>query len=224
MILQQTIQRKLSELLGAEVSFEKLKPSLLGGSIEAVGVRVGDLLTVGRTVAKVAIGRAFKGEIVVTSLTIERPVVKLVWGKPLPLKAKPAKPQAADGASAEDEEHRWSFDIEKVLVVDAEVQITADGGYRASVEKLLVELKRNGNAYEVTLLANSVGRRDRAIELGELRGKATIMAAEADLAQVMWAAGGRHNRSGEFHHADRAHAGSFAAAILDVSFDGKIDL
>jgi len=35
--VQQSIERRLSALLGAEVTFEKFKLSLLGGSIEAGG-------------------------------------------------------------------------------------------------------------------------------------------------------------------------------------------
>ena len=68
--LESMIQRKLSELLGREVTFEKLTASLLSGSIECQGVRVagnaGDdppFLTIQRIRADVAVGRALKGEI-----------------------------------------------------------------------------------------------------------------------------------------------------------------
>ena len=72
-ILQPVIERKLSSLLGAPVSFEQLNISLLGGSIETIGVKAGDFLTVARVAAKAAVARALKGEIVVSSVTIEKP-------------------------------------------------------------------------------------------------------------------------------------------------------
>src|SRR5690242_10129872 len=77
-ILQGAIERKLSSLLGAQVTFDKLNLSLFKGAIEVLGVRVGDLATVARVNIEVAIGRAIKGEFVVKSLMIERPVVTLV--------------------------------------------------------------------------------------------------------------------------------------------------
>ena len=76
-ILQPVIERKLSSLLGADVSFEQLNISLLSSSIEAIGVKAGDFLTVARVVAKAAVARALKGEIVVSSVTIEKPIVNI---------------------------------------------------------------------------------------------------------------------------------------------------
>src|SRR5437763_16567803 len=76
-ILQPAIERKLSSLLGAPVTFDKLNVSLIGGSIEALGVRAGDFLTIAKIRAEIAIKKALKGVIVVKSLTIERPAVTI---------------------------------------------------------------------------------------------------------------------------------------------------
>ena len=65
-ILQQPVQSKLSQLIGAEVRFEELKVSLLAGSIEARGVTVaGDdparpVLTIRKVRAEISIPRALK--------------------------------------------------------------------------------------------------------------------------------------------------------------------
>ena len=193
-LLQQPIQRKLSSLLGANVTFEKLNLSLLGGSIEANGVTVAaddpntPVLTIGRVVAKVAVTRALKGEIVVTSLTIERPVIRLVrradGSTNLPKKIEPddQAPTPAP-AEAEEDKSRWSFDVEKVLLVDGRASFELEGSYHLSFEKLLAELKRDGGGYAFTLLADSVGRRDVPIELGQLRGTGRLEEV-ADLTQL----------------------------------------
>jgi hypothetical protein len=106
-ISPQWLGRKLSTILGAEVQFKELKVALLAGSIEVIDLKVGDFLTAARGVAKVSLGRALKKEIVVRSLTIERPIVDL---QHLP-KRQPRKPRDVSG----DEPARWSFDLERVL-------------------------------------------------------------------------------------------------------------
>ena len=92
-LLDNSIRKHLSSILGAEVTFEKLSISLLG-SIDAHGVAVAGVegsdagsnashgaepfLTIRRLHADIAIARAFKGEIVFKSLSIERPVISLL--------------------------------------------------------------------------------------------------------------------------------------------------
>jgi len=227
-ILQQPIQRKLSALLGAEVTFDKLNFSLLGGSIEAVGVKVGDLLTVDRVVAKVAVARAIKGEIVVTSLTIERPVVTLVrsadgsFNLPKSKKNESAKsPSDKDDAASDADESRWSFDVEKVLLIDGQIQLSAGESYRASIEKLLLELKRKDTGYAVTLLADSIGRRDVPIDLGQLRGTATITNAP-DLTALPRAAAEANLELGDKIKL-KLRTPEIRGCVVDVVFDGTVD-
>src|SRR5687767_11641333 len=133
-LLQQPIERKLSALLGEEVTFEQLKVSLLAGSIEFVGLKVGNFITAARGVAKVAVSRALKGEIVVRSLTIERPVVHI---EHLPKRAKPVA-KSKSPAKTEEDKTRWTFDVERVLIIDGQVNISP----RLALKKLLLELKR----------------------------------------------------------------------------------
>jgi hypothetical protein len=79
-IFQQPIERKLSALLGAEVCLERLKLSLLGGSLEAFGVTVGGgpVISVGRVRAEISVAKALAKQMVIKSLTIEKPVVSIV--------------------------------------------------------------------------------------------------------------------------------------------------
>jgi len=87
-IVKPAIERKLSSLLGAAVTIDKLNVSLLGGSIEAQGVTVRGVdamvpfLTIAKIHADIAVTKAFKGEIVIKSLAIERPVVNFVQTGP----------------------------------------------------------------------------------------------------------------------------------------------
>src|SRR5687767_14087261 len=140
-IPQQLVERKLSALLGAEVKFDQIKVSLLAGTIEATGIMVGDILTAARGVVKVAVARALKGEIIVQSLTIERPVVNVRNFHHAPKQSATAP--HADHKDDDDTKTRWKFDAEKVLIIDGLINISP----KLQVEKLLLELKRVGDGY-----------------------------------------------------------------------------
>ncbi|HEY8665263.1 MAG TPA: hypothetical protein VIL86_01300, partial [Tepidisphaeraceae bacterium] len=161
--MQQSIERRLSALLGAEVTFEKFKLSLLGGSIEAGGVRVAagagagaePILTIGRIKAEISIARAMKKEIVVKSLAIERPRFTLVrradGSLNLPGRAKAqAAPAAAAPQEAVEEEapKSWALEAHKVLLIDGEIhyrsEVAGDEGYHVSAESILGEVRQAG--------------------------------------------------------------------------------
>ena len=178
--LQQFIQRKLSAVLGADVTFDKLSVSLLGGTIEAAGVTVsgGDkslppILTIAKLRAEVAVARALKGEIAVRSLAVERPVLHFVRrdGRT----NFPSRPATAERQEvrADDKEDKtsWRLDVERVLVVDGEATADLDGRLLFA-KPVLAELKRvGGDAYELTLLSDSVSH------LGSVRGSGRITGA-----------------------------------------------
>src|SRR5688500_10224175 len=83
-LLQEPVERKLSALVGAEVTFENLSVSILSASVDARGVTVaGDdpaapVLTIKRVRAELALAKALRKEFVVKSLTIEGPVLSVV--------------------------------------------------------------------------------------------------------------------------------------------------
>ena len=221
-LLQGPIERKLSAMLGAAVTFDKLDVSLLGGSVEATGVTVAGhdpavpLLTIRKVRAEVSLGAALKKEFVVKSLTIEKPIVTVVRGLDgtlnLPRRKQgddtsadaSANPRRtadapADTAATDDAAGTWKFEAQKVLVVDGEVRYRDAAGYHASVEQLLAEVKDAGEGtIEFTLIADSAGRRDEAVELGQIRAngradnvpslaqwKAASVRASVELADTM---------------------------------------
>jgi uncharacterized protein involved in outer membrane biogenesis len=184
-ILKSAIERKLSAALGARVTFEKLNFSLMSKSVEAFGVVVvtgrGDsspLLTVRRVKAEVSVAAAFKKEIVVKSLAVEGPVVMLTRGTDgtlnLPMPGSRSSDTVQNVSDSSDDEgddgNSWKFEAKKILVVDGEIHFRDAGGYDASAEKLLAELKASdAGPMDLTVMADSVGRRDHAVELGQLR-------------------------------------------------------
>src|SRR5689334_18919656 len=120
MIGQGVIERKLSALLGAKVTFQKFSVSLTG-TIEAAGMRVGDdganpLLTIVLIRATVSLKRALKGEIVVKSITIEKPVISAALDK-LP---RPAPTVAASASEEADDKTSWKLDVEKLFIIDGQ--------------------------------------------------------------------------------------------------------
>ena len=163
-ILQPAIERKLSSLLGAKVTFEKFIVSPLSGTIEATGVRVGEpadpLLTIVLVRAQVSIKQAFKGEIVVKSIIIEKPVVSFSPEK-LPRRA------TASDAPDKDDKTSWKFDVQKLFIIDG--QVTARlSSFELSTGRVLLDLNRVEQDYSLTFLAEDVRRTDRAAMIGTI--------------------------------------------------------
>src|SRR5688572_16767914 len=83
-LLKQPVERKLSALVGAQVTFEDLSVSVLSASVDGRGVTVaGDdagtaVLTIERVRAELALAKALKKEFVIKSRTIEGPVLSVV--------------------------------------------------------------------------------------------------------------------------------------------------
>ncbi len=199
-LLQQSIEKKLSAVLGTAVTFEKLNFSVFGGSAEAHGVVVAGsdpsvaFLTIRRVRAEISLGAALKKEFVVKSLTVEKPVITITRradGRTnVPLRpaapTAPADPSAnprltsaipsatasdtsIDAGASDATTGNWKLEARKVLLVDGEVHYRDSTGYRASLERVLGETKEAGTGFDITLLAESAGRRDQAVELGPIR-------------------------------------------------------
>src|SRR5687767_4007077 len=82
-IFKKAIQRRLSALLGVEVTFEALSVSLIDGSIDMRGVVVNStdgnapVLTIERARAHIMITRILHKEVIVRALAIERPMLSI---------------------------------------------------------------------------------------------------------------------------------------------------
>jgi uncharacterized protein involved in outer membrane biogenesis len=192
--VRRTLERRLSAALGLPVRIDGLTLSLVGGTLDVRGLTVGDgprpLLTVRRVRASVAVGRALKGEIVVSSVAIEAPVLSLTrsaeggWGLPPPRPADVADeapaippPDAAEAPAV----GRWSFDCRTALIVDGRVAVHVERGRGAPpleivTDRILAKLGRaDGSGMDGTLIAESVTI--AGAELGELRGRAAFEGA-----------------------------------------------
>src|SRR5678816_3734740 len=170
--LQQSVQAKLSKLIGAEVRFDNLSVSLLGGSIEARGVTVaGDdpghpVLTVQRLRAEISIPRALKKEIVIKSVTIEGPVLSIVkradghTNLPKPGKAERAASsrmktldEVVPAERPDDAGGAWKLEAQRLLLVDGAVRFHADArpGTEAldvSADSIVAEVKLAGGGLD----------------------------------------------------------------------------
>jgi uncharacterized protein involved in outer membrane biogenesis len=222
-IIQPAIERKLSALLGVPIKFEKLSVSLLGGSIEATGVTAGDFLTIAKVRADVAVTRALKGEIVVKSLTIERPEVVI---KPRAKRVaneveNERKPAARDNDDDDGDRTRWRFDVEKLLLLDGSIELRLEN-YELASPRVLVQLTRQGDGYSVTLLAERVARQDRQMDVGEVGITGRIDGA-SDLLAIADAAASLEIRIGDLAtiHYDTPRVRALRG---DVKFSGAFEL
>ena len=142
--LQQPIEKKLSALLGAKVTFARLSISPLSGKLEAEGMRVeGEsadrpLLSVGRIEAKIVVAKALMGQIVVKSLVVERPEVFLMQREDGKLNI-PRRPEkiSKDG---DEEGAKWEFEAESIRIKDGVVRFQR-GAQVSVVEEIHAELK-----------------------------------------------------------------------------------
>ena len=195
-IVKPAIERKLSSLLGAAVTIDKLNVSLLGGSIEALGITIRGIdcnapfATVARVRAEVSVKRALKGEIAVKSLAIERPIVSYVECDHGAASNFPRRPMIEfhvdESADEGPEKTSWKLDVEKVLVVDGQASAKLDGGYEISSGRVLAQLNRDDGDCVVTFLAEAVARRDKPADLGTVgvTGRLTGVPSIADLAKA----------------------------------------
>src|SRR5215831_2623121 len=81
--IRQLIEKKISTAMGAAVTFGDFKFSPMSGTVELENVRIAaerfvpPFLSIGRIEASIAVARALRGEMILRSLVIERPVLTL---------------------------------------------------------------------------------------------------------------------------------------------------
>jgi uncharacterized protein involved in outer membrane biogenesis len=146
--LQQSIEKRLSNLLGAKVTFGRLKISALSGRLEAENMIVaGDtpdqpLLTIRGIEAQIAVAKALAGQIVVKSLVIEGPEIFLIRREDGSLNVPKRPVRFASDAPKEstDESAGWQFEAQSILVRDGRIRFQRDSKV-AGVEAINCELK-----------------------------------------------------------------------------------
>lgn len=177
--IRQLIEKKISTAMGAAVTFGDFKFSPMSGTVELENVKlaaerfVPPFLSIGRIEASIAVARALRGEMVLKSLTIDRPVLLLnihADGK----SNLPAKPRGKVEAIVPREGSAgglWEFNLEKVSINHGrfEYRDMLRNNYRLSVEGINATITPEAQDLAITLTADSVGRRDREIEIGTVK-------------------------------------------------------
>jgi len=165
--LEELLEKKLSDSLGAKVSFDRVKLSPLSGKVEVLNLAArgrdgaNPFLTIARIEAKVAMAKALKQEISIQSLRIERPYVRVPIA--LPKKVPASKNERGSPASKP-----WQFEADDVLVVDGTIEFQSVA-YHAIAERVNLLLKRDANDIVLTLLSDSVRRINPDVTVGELK-------------------------------------------------------
>lgn len=168
--IKQTIEKKLSSLLGAEVTFGDFKVSPLLGKVEATNLRIaGDepgrpLLTVRRMDAKVAVAKILSGELEIKSLVVEQPEVFFKRRDDgsfnLPRRAPTIGPK-----SGEKGETQWHLEAQSIRVVGGRFDFE-HGSYRSTAEEISGEMKCHAGVIQGSLRIGTLGRRDVPVEFG----------------------------------------------------------
>jgi uncharacterized protein involved in outer membrane biogenesis len=124
--LQDTIEKKLSQLLGRRVSFEQLNISPLSGQIDAEGMTVaGDepnqpLLSIFRISAKIAMAKALAGQIVIKSLVIDGPTLNVIRHRDGSMNIpRPGKRPNTGGE--EDKTDAWQLEAQSIRVSNGRI-------------------------------------------------------------------------------------------------------
>jgi hypothetical protein len=177
--IRQLIEKKISTAMGAAVTFGDFKFSPMSGTVEIDYVKVAaerfvpPFLSVGRIEASIAVARALRGEMILRSLTIDRPVLTLnihADGK----SNLPAKPRGKVEAIVPKEGSAgglWEFNLEKISINHGrfEFRDISRNNYRLSVEGINATITPEGQDLAITLTADSLGRRDRELEVGTIK-------------------------------------------------------
>src|SRR6266480_282757 len=177
--IRQLIEKKIATAMGAAVTFGDFHFAPIAGTIEIHNVKVAaerfvpPFLSIGRVEAHIAVARALRGEMVLRKLTIDRPVLTLnihADGK----SNLPAKPRGKAESIVPKEGSAgglWDFNLEKISINHGrfEFRDMLRNNYRLSVEGINATITHEAQDLAITLTADSVGRRDREIEIGTVK-------------------------------------------------------
>jgi uncharacterized protein involved in outer membrane biogenesis len=180
--LQQPIEKKLSSLLGAKVTFQRLKISPLAGKMEAEGMTVaGDspnqpLLTVARIEAQIAVTRALAGQLVIKSLVVEKPEILLDRRLAERLKKRP-RTTAKPPTQTDEDTVAWQFEAQSIRIEGGQVRFQEDE-YAASAGQIRGKLSCQNGKTQIKASIGQIGRQDEPVEFGPVEISGQVDAAD----------------------------------------------
>ena len=191
-LLRRPVEQKLSALLGLPVTIERIRLSPIRGTLDIYGVNVGTpaspLLTIARVRADIALTRALRREVILRSLTIERPILAIkrhadgTTNLP-PRLLRVAAPGADDtdqqGPNATHAAPSWKFEARTILVEDGAMHVRIEAPsdnstYHASADRITAKLVHGEGGITLTCLIDSIRRRHHAAELGPVKLTAAL--------------------------------------------------
>jgi len=177
--IRQLIERKISSVTGATVMFGEFKFAPMSGTIEVLNAKIAaerfvpPFLAIDRIEAQVAVSRALRGEICVKSLVIDRPV--FIYQIHSDGKTnQPQRKTKSDESIVPKEKGAggtWEFNTEKIAINSGrfEYRDATRDNYKLTVEGINATITPEKQDIAISLTADSVGRRDREIEIGTLK-------------------------------------------------------
>src|SRR5450432_968124 len=175
------IEKKLSGIFGAEVTFGGLKISPFRGSLEAEEMTVcGDdadwpVLKIRRLKAEISVSKALAGQITIKSILIEEPVATIILkadgSTNLPGIARSLADPTSAAPQAQRERAGWQLATGAIQIVDGQAHFydqTGGSAYHASAEKINGHLREDA-AYTRFNLTMEPSRRDRELLLGNIQ-------------------------------------------------------
>jgi uncharacterized protein involved in outer membrane biogenesis len=199
------IEAKLSEMLGSEVRFRKLKVSPHAGALIAENMTVAGpspgrpILTVQRITAKIAIAKALRGQIAIKEMLIESPELFLDSKIPRPKSSSPPS---------------GSFPAETIRVENGKLTWQS-GDFVTTAEEINAEFRQEGGGIGFTASIAEFARLGRAQVNGQI--------ATDDLARLF-----DSPASADLHFEPGLHISLKFSRLSDprpfVSIEGPLDI
>jgi hypothetical protein len=147
-MLQPMIEKKLSEILGSPVRFDRMKFSIMGGSVEAEGMTVAP---------KAVAGKAIAGN------SPTRPLLKIGH-----VYAEMSITKALSGQIA----------VKKVRITDGEILLLGRNDYELQIDGLSADITCDKDRTEFSFQAKSISRANSTASLGIVRGNGFAQTAD----------------------------------------------
>jgi uncharacterized protein involved in outer membrane biogenesis len=200
------IEKKLSRLLGAQVTFGNVSISLLRGSVEADDMVVAGggrpLLKIKHIKAEVSIAKAMSGQIAIKSLLIDRPVATIVLKADGTTNLSGKHTENANDAtattdsaqptssSAPETSSTFQFSMRELHLTGGEVHFhdeTGGSNYHVYAEQISGQIQEQGRQTRVSFKVDSFGRRDSVVVLPPVQLNGSF-ASPGELSQLLGAA------------------------------------